>query len=146
MFNSFYYLEEKNAASASLPRVLLTTALITTTNLTKSTAQAKGKNYVLVKGWVCGSQEIWALEDHSYPFTQEQSFEDNLVLSAILLFLVGFYTSLDFTLALRSVLEALVKKMKRRNIICNLIQNQRLYMSLWFCRAKDKGCQLRQLH
>lgn len=145
MFISFYYLEGKNAASASLLRVLLTIALISNTNPAKSTAQAKGKNYVLVKGWVCGSQEIWALEDHTYPFTQEQWSEENLVLAVILLLLMFFYISLDFTLALRSVLEALVEKMKGGNIICNVIQNQKLYISLWFWRAKDKGYQLRQL-
>lgn len=50
--------------------------------------------------------------------TQEQYTEENYVMAVILLLLVFFYTTLDFTLALRSVL---VNKMQEGNIMCNII-------------------------
>lgn len=50
--------------------------------------------------------------------TQEQYLEENYVMTVILLLLVFFFITLDFTLALRSVL---VNKMQEGNITCNII-------------------------
>lgn len=127
-------------------RVLLISALITTANLVKSTARAKRITHVRVKGRVCRSQGVWALKDHSYTNYTRTILRRKLCVGCHFIVAWFFYITFDFTLPLSSVLEALVKKMKGGNITRNIIWNQRLYISLWFCRAKYKRYQLRQLY